>query len=322
MTADVRDRIDPQIRARLEAYLGLVGPGGLSGIADIAERRRRQEELTAAVPRSPLPADVEVRDHVAEGPGTPVRLRVYRPAAAARPAPCIYHVHGGGLVAGSVDGDDGKAAALAGDTGAVVVSVDYRLAPEHPFPAAFDDCVAGLRWVSAHRQELAVDTERLAVHGSSAGGGLAAAAALHLRDSGGPALRLLLLVSPMLDDRCETPSTLVNTGFGAWSREANQQAWHAYLGDAAGTDAVPASAAPARAADLAGLPPTFVDTGELDLFRDEAVAFAQRLMWAGVPVELHVHPGAVHGGESLAPAADVSVRARARRVEALVRALA
>lgn len=323
MTADIRDRIDPQVRARLDAYLAVVGPQGLSGIEDIPARRARQAELTAGVARPNRPEGMAVADHVvpAEGARPPVPVRVHTPRGVTRPAPCVYHVHGGGLVSGSVDGDEGKAAALAEETDCVVVSVDYRLAPEHPYPAAFDDCLAGLEWLAANSAGLGIDGARVAVHGSSAGGCLAVAVALHVRDHGGPPIAVLVLVSPMLDDRPGSPSHRTNTGFGAWSREANEQAWRAYLGEVAGTDAVPAYAAPARAHDVGGLPPTFVETGEVDLFRDEDVAFAQRLMHAGVPVELHVHPGAVHGGESVAPSADVTLRARSIRLASLARAL-
>lgn len=300
---DVRERIDPEVRARLELFLELVGPQGLAGIEDIPERRRRQAELAATVGHKPRPADVLVTDEVVDG----LLLRTYRPSGLGDDAPCVYYLHGGGLVAGSVDGDDGKAASLAGDVGCVVVAVEYRLAPEHPFPAALDDAVRGLRWV------LDRHPGPVGVFGSSAGGGLAVAAVLRLRDEGGALPSYLMLVSPMLDDLSSSPSALVNTGFGAWSREANLQSWQAYLGE---TEPTP-YAAPARARDLSGLPPTFLDTGDLDLLRDETIDLARRLMWAGVPVELHVHPGQVHGGESLAPAADVSRRARAQRVAAL-----
>ena len=315
VSRSVAERIDPQVRSRLDQLVALVGPGGLAGIEDIATRRRRHAELTATVGRRPLPEGVEVRDHHVDG----LFLRSYRLTRSTGSAPCVYYLHGGGLVSGSVEGDDGKAAALAVETGAVVVSVDYRLAPEHPYPAALDDCVQGLRWLVDEADELGIDPARVAVHGSSAGGGLAAATALRVRDHGGPAIAYLVLVSPMLDDRSSSPSSLVNTGFGAWSREANLQAWRAYLGP--GLDPVPPYAAPARAADLAGLPPCFLDTGDLDLFRDETLELASRLMGAGVPVELHVHPGAIHGGESLAPTAELSVRARALRVNAVRRAL-
>lgn len=303
----VRERIDPEVRARLDLFLELVGPQGLAGIEDIVERRRRQAELAATVGRKPLPVDVTVSDESLGG----LLLRTYRPAGVTDHAACLYYLHGGGLVVGSVDGDDGKAARLARDVGCDVVAVEYRLAPEHPYPAALYDAVRGLRRVMERYRG------PVGVFGSSAGGNLAVASLLRLLEEGSPLPAYLMLVSPMLDDRVASPSTRTNTGFGAWSREATIQSWAAYLGE----NEVTPYAAPARARDLTGFPPTFLDTGDLDLLRDETLDLARRLMEAGVPVELHVHPGQIHGGESLAPDADVSRRARALRIEALSRAL-
>jgi acetyl esterase/lipase len=319
---DITERIDPQVRARLDQYRRLVGPEGLSGIADIPERRRRQAELTARRAAPAETGDLDVRDlPIPRVGGAPVPVRVYRPRTSIRRAPCLYYIHGGGMVAGSVDGDHAKAAGLARATGFVVVSVEYRLAPEHPYPAALDDCYAGLAGVADRHRELGIDPGLIGLYGSSAGGGLAAAVALASRDRGGPPIAHQMLISPMLDDRSSTPSATANTGFGAWSREANVQAWRALLGDDYGTDRVPPYAAPARSDDLSGLPPTYVDVGDLDLLRDEAIEFARRLSQAGVPVELHVYPGGIHGGESLAPDADLSVRVRDYRHDALRRAL-
>lgn len=317
--AKLADRIDPQVRDRLDRYVALVGPGGLSAIADLTERRRVQAEVHRSQAR-PMPAGFEVTDHhVARAAGPSLLVRTYRPASAADPVPCVYYLHGGGLVAGSVEQDDARAAALAADAGCVVASVDYRLAPEHPYPAALEDCRAGLEHLVGHAADLGIDPARIALFGPSAGGTLATGLALLLRDTGGPAPGLLLLVSPMLDDRAGSVSARTNTGFGAWSREATLQSWAAYLGDDAGTDRVPAYAAPARADDLAGLPPTYVDVGDLDPFRDEAVDLVRGLAAAGVPVELHVYPGGIHGGESLAPDAELTRRVRDQRLAALRR---
>ncbi|WP_228120202.1 alpha/beta hydrolase [Streptomyces fagopyri] len=299
-----------------------MGSQRLSDIEDISQRRRNQAELAAPRPGRTAPPDIEVIAYSA-WPGTDpkVRVRVYRPAGSGAPSPCLYYIHGDGLVPGSAGSDDAKASWLAQAVGCVVVSAEYRLAPENPYPAAVDDRFAGLRWLAGSPHELGIDPDRIALHGSSAGGCLAAATALLARDRGGPAIAHLMLISPMLDDRCPTASHGTNTGFRAWSRGANIQAWQAYLGKVFGTDRVPAYAAPARADDLAGLPPTYVDVGDLDLFRDEAVDFAHRMMRAGVPVELHVHPGGIHGGETLAPEADLSARVRSYRLGALRRAL-
>jgi acetyl esterase/lipase len=175
--------------------------------------------------------------------------------------------------------------------------------------------------VFENHRELGIDVDRVALYGSSAGGALSAASALVARDDAGPGIAYVMLVSPMLDDRCTEPSTFANTGFGAWSREANVQAWSAYLGGAHGTDLVSPYAAPARAGTLTGLPPTYLDVGDLDLFRDEVVNYAGRLMRSQVPVELHVYPGGVHGGEHFAPSAELSERVRRYRRTALRRAL-
>ena len=317
------DRIDPEVRARLDRLLAVVGPGGLSGITDIPQRRAKQAELKAMAGPRPLPGQVEVRDHLVPGATErqpAIHLRSYVPSTVARPAPCLFYVHGGGLVGGGVDEDDARVAGLAAATGCIATSVGYRLAPEHAFPAARDDCYQALRWVVENHRELGVDPDRVALYGPSAGGGLAAAAALTARDDAGPRIALVMLVSPMLDDRTTEPSTVTNTGFGAWSREANLQAWAAYLGTAHGTDRVSPYAAPARARTLTDLPPTYLDVGDLDLFRDEVVRFAGRLMRSQVPVELHVYPGGIHGGEHLAPDAELSRRIRCYRLGALRRA--
>jgi acetyl esterase/lipase len=320
----MRDRIDPEVRARLDQLLAIVGPGGLSGITEISQRRAQQARLKTMHTARPLPERLEVRDHLVPGATErqpAIHLRSYVPSAACTPAPCVFYVHGGGLVLGSVDEDGTRAAELAVATGCIVTSVDYRLAPECPFPAALDDCYQALRWVVENHRELGIDADRVALYGPSAGGALSAASALVARDNAGPRIALLMLVSPMLDDRTAEPSTVTNTGFGAWSREANIQAWAAYLGTTFGTDLVSPYAAPARAEALTDLPPTYLDVGDLDLFRDEVVTFAGRLMRSQVAVELHVYPGGIHGGEHLAPHAELSERIRSYRLSALRRAL-
>jgi acetyl esterase/lipase len=320
----LRSRIDPEVRAGLDRLLAIVGPDGLSGIKDIPERRRKQAELKAMGPSRDLTEQVEIRDRVvsrATHAQSGVLLRSYVPRSVVRPAPCVFYVHGGGFVLGSVDGDEARAAQLAMETGCIVTSVDYRLAPEFPFPAALDDCYHALCWVFENHRELGVDVDRVALYGPSAGGALCAATALVARDNAGPAIAYVMLASPMLDDRCTEPSTFTNTGFGAWSREATIQAWSAYLGDDHGTDLVSPYAAPARADTLVGLPPTYLDVGDLDLFRDEVVTYAGRLMRSHVPVELHVYPGGVHGGEHFAAGAELSERIRSYRRTALRRAL-
>lgn len=264
--------------------------------------------------------DVEGEERTVPGPeGAPeVRVRITRPVAPADGArPLLFHIHGGGMVLGSIETEQATAELLASQVDAVVVSVGYRLAPEHPHPAPAEDCYAALRWAAANAADLGADPDRLAVYGASAGGGLALAVALLARDRGGPHIAFQMPIYPMIDDTNTTPSSHEITEVGIWERDANLEAWGWYLG---GAEADPV-AAPARALDLTGLPPAFIDVGEVDLFRDEDIAFAARLLQAGVPTELHVYPGAYHASETFAPEAPLSQRIWGNRIAALQRAL-
>jgi acetyl esterase/lipase len=295
----------------------------LAGLAvDIAAVRARSAELAAAVARPQWPADVTVEDRSAPNSNGPdVLVRVYRPAHAPSPAPALYWVHGGGMVMGSVAMNDDSCAAFADDLGIVVASVEYRLAPEHPYPAPIEDCYAGLRWVVAEADELGIDRSRVAVGGASAGGGLAAGLALVARDRGEVEVCFQLLVYPMLDDRNVTPSSHAVVDPKVWNRDANAAGWNAYLAGRAGADDIEPYAAPARATDLAGLPPAYINVGDLDLFVDEDIAYAQALMRVGVAVELHVYPGAFHGSNGFVSRSALSRRWTADERAALGRAL-
>lgn len=230
----------------------------------------------------------------------------------------IVYIHGGGMVVGSrFDVDDAMLDAVL--AGYVVISPEYRLAPEHPYPAAIEDCYAAWCWVHAHAAEFGIDPESLAIAGTSAGGGLAAGTTLLVRDRGAPLPARQILYCPMLDDREITASSQELQGEGRWDRIANRTGWSAYLGERRGGDDVPVYAAPARATDLAGLPPTFIDVGDVETFRDEDIGYAARLSRAGVPVELHVWPGGVHGFTGLAPSAALSRVALAARAAYLQR---
>ncbi|WIE56080.1 alpha/beta hydrolase [Curtobacterium sp. MCBD17_003] len=195
------------------------------------------------------------------------------------------------------------------DHDVVLISVDYRLAPEHPDPYPIEDCYAGLLWVAAHADELGVDPDRIVIAGQSAGAGLAAGTALLARDRQGPTLLAQILVSPMLDDRDSTVSTMQIDGVGLADRQMTRFGWNAYLGPRRATADVSVYAAPARATDLSGLPPTYLDCGSAEVFRDETVAYASGLWAAAVDAELHVWPGAFHGFTSMMPGAAVSRRA-------------
>lgn len=252
----------------------------------------------------------------------PIELLVLTPAGAETALPGIYHIHGGGMILGNnrsgVEGPQDWAT----EVPAVIVSVEYRLAPEHPHPAPVEDCYAGLAWTAEHAAELGIDPDRLIVAGGSAGGGLAAAVALLARDRGGPALAGQMLLCPMIDDRNDTPSAVQMDGLGVWDRTANNTGWTALLGAARGGPDVSPYAAPARATDLSGLPPAFIDVGSAETFRDEDVTYATRIWQAGGQAELHVWAGGFHGFDGLAPQAAVSHDARAARVRWLRRLLA
>ncbi|MBD7996349.1 alpha/beta hydrolase [Arthrobacter sp. Sa2CUA1] len=301
------DRVDPELLPGL-AYSEAFPPP--LTLAELAEFRARAEAPAAAV----LPAGVEVRDVSADG----TSLRVFTPSGPG-PHPAVFWLHGGGMIAGSVELDTVYCAALCARTAAVVVAVDYRLAPEHPFPAALEDALAGLQWLLGAAEGLGVDPQRVALAGSSAGAGLATGLALLHRDRSGPPLAYLYLMYPMLDPTHSSGSAREFTSIPTWNRAHSEFAWNCYLGAAASDPS--AYAAPALAQDLSGLPATLIQTGELDLFRDEDIAFAVRLLQAGVPAELHVYPGAYHGFELNCPDSAAGSQCLRDRDRALNRAL-
>ncbi|MFE2541865.1 alpha/beta hydrolase [Actinacidiphila glaucinigra] len=285
---------------------------------------RAQAALMEAYPYVP-PTPVDIREFAVPGPlGSPdVRVRAYVPTGSRGRLPALLYLHGGAFVIGLVDFFDNQTTRIAAEVGAVVVSVDYRLAPEHPFPAALQDCLAALRWLADHADDLNVDRERIGVAGESAGGNLAAAVALYTRDHGGPALCMQYMGVPMLDDRLESPSMHLFADSPGFNRRGAELGWDCYLGSRGlrgGHDISP-YAAPARAHSLAGLPPAYISAAEFDPLRDEALAYAQRMITAGVPTELHHFPGAYHGMAELAPQYEVGRRMIAEQLDALRRGL-
>lgn len=250
-----------------------------------------------------------------------VPLLIYRPRGAARPMPCIYHVHGGGYVLGAAKDMEPAHRPLAAMLGCAIVSVDYRLAPETAFPGPVEDCYAGLAWTFGNAAALGLDPARIGVMGESAGGGLAAALALLARDRGEYSLAFQHLIYPMLDDRTCTNQPHPFAGEFLWHAHNNLFGWTSLLGHAPGGEGVSPYAAPARATDLAGLPPTFLSTGALDLFLDEDIDYARRLLRAGVPTELHVYPGAFHAFDMM-EGAKVADQSRRDSRAALARFLA
>ncbi len=317
---DFLDQVDPEIRVVLEA----MPTEGAVDLRDIPAARAKLRKLFTKM-QANLPAieGATSQDHSVPGsPGDPtVRVRVYQPTERPRLLPALLWIHGGGYVMGDIEQDDRLMQQLVTRVGCVAVSVDYRLPPEHPFPAPVEDCYAGLRWLFAHAGNLGVDPSRIAIGGASAGGGLAAGLALLARDRKEVPVAFQLLIYPMIDDRNVTPASYAITDPRVWHRESNRLGWKAYLGRDGGGDDVSPYASAARATDLKNLPPAYIPVGALDLFIDENIEYAQRLIQAGVPTELHVYPGAIHGFDALAPSAAVSKRFKTERDQALTRAL-
>ncbi|MFY7068090.1 alpha/beta hydrolase fold domain-containing protein [Nocardiopsis changdeensis] len=254
--------------------------------------------------------------------GADVPLLLWRPTWTTEPTGLLYWIHGGGMILGTHRGPEiPDLLATARELGLAVASVGYRLAPEHPHPTPVEDCYAGLVHLTSGAAAHGLDTARVVVGGASAGGGLAAATALLARDRGGPALAAQLLIYPMLDDRNDSVSAHQMAGLGVWDRTSNDTGWNALLGGAAGGPDTSPYAAPARAADLSGLPPAFLDVGSAETFRDEVVDYAARIWRAGGVAELHVWPGAFHGFDSFAPHAALSRQATAARLPWLRRTL-
>lgn len=284
---------------------------------------RSQSRLPIPAP-DPASASVEMSVRAIPGPqGAPdVQVILYRPPGLTEAAACVLHLHGGGFVLGSAAAMEGPHRMVSAAVRCVIVTVDYRLAPEVVFPGAVEDAYAALCWIMANADELGVDPARVGVAGESAGGGLAAALALLARDRGQHALAFQHLTYPMLDDRtCTAADPHPHTGHFIWTAHNNRFGWTALLGQEPGGPDVSPYAAPARAGDLSGLPPAYIATGGLDLFLEEDLDYARRLMRGGVPVELHVYPGGFHAFD-LSPTAEVAVQARRDSLAALRRLMA
>ena len=267
-------RFDPELAAAVPFLPQL-------DFSDVGAARATITAMSAQLP-APDASGLRIEERTIEGPRGPVPLRIYRPLEPRAALAGLLYIHGGGFVVGSLETEHGNAIALAGTLGIVLVSVGYRLAPEHPYPAGLHDCEAAFLWSVANAAELGIDVARFGVFGQSAGGGLAAALCLLRRDRGGAQPCFQFLGIPELDDRLQTPSMRAFTDTPLWNRPAAELSWRYYLGAIApGSDAVPAHAAPARARDLAGLPPACVTVMEYDPLRDEGLQYAQRLSEAG-----------------------------------------
>ncbi|MFJ1705907.1 alpha/beta hydrolase fold domain-containing protein [Kitasatospora sp. NPDC088346] len=322
------DRPAPPIDPELAPVLAALGAEAYDPMTpgNLAERQERDAAQRPRPTVRELRADglFEVDEITVPGgsTGPGVTLVSARPAGSAGPLPLLYYMHGGGMVVGnawSVLPESLREWAL--PLGVAVISVEYRLAPRTRYPGPVEDCYAGLVWAAANADALGVDAGRIVVGGKSAGGGLAAALALLTRDRGGPAPIGQLLLCPMLDDRGETFSSYQMAGRDTWDRTSNATAWQALLGERYGAADLPPYAAPARATDLSGLPPAFVEVGSAETLRDESVAYANAIWQAGGQAELHVWPGAFHGFDGLAPDAALARDARGARTRWLRRIL-
>jgi acetyl esterase/lipase len=315
--------IDAQVLAELAPLLEAIGETEPPPVGDVETRRANGHRMFDYVASTwkPIPGVDIDRHALTTADGATLPLGWYR-TPYAQPGSAVLYLHGGGMIFGLEHlGDlyDLAVRDYVARSGVPMLVVDYRIAPEHPHPTPVEDCYAALRWLADNATTLGVDPARIAVMGDSAGGGLAAGVCLLARDRGGPPVAQQLLIYPMLDDRAHMPDPQL-LPFLTWTYDDNVTGWSALLGDGAGTDTVSSYAAPARATDLAGLPDTYIDVGDLDIFRDEDITYAARLSDAGVPTELHLHAGCPHAFEALARGADVTQRAigdRIRRLRAL-----
>ena len=306
--------LDAQVAAVLAAASEQNGPPPSPPAGDVAARRVALDAMLEYFNNEaqPVAGKVDISDHRVVTPdGATLLARWYRqPSGDSRAA--VLYLHGGGMIVGSVPIFDGPVSRYVARTGVPMLSLGYRLAPEHPHPVPVEDAYAGLAWLAGHAAELGIDPGRIAVMGDSAGGGLSAGVAILSRDRNGPAVAHQLLIYPMLDDRSTVPDPYI-APFAGWSYDDNVTGWNALLGTGHEDRAIDPPAAPGRLQDAAGLPPAYIEVGQLDIFRDEALRYALTLSQAGVPVELHLHPGVPHEYDAIASGADVSRRAQSDR---------
>jgi acetyl esterase/lipase len=321
MNLDLIELLDPELKGPIKMMLSQMPPQSFDDLP--AARAASEQMITAMKALWPPVHGVTIENRTVPGPdGSPdVTIRIYRPEKQSGPLPSLLWIHGGGYMLGELDHEDltAKQFTLAADC--VVVSVGYRLAPEHPYPAPLEDCYAALKWLAGHAENLGVDSSRIAIGGGSAGGGLAAGLALLARDRSEVKTIFQLLVYPMINDCNIVPpsDTLPDTLF--WTRENNLIGWRSYLGCEPGGRGISCYAAATRAESLEGLPPAYIAVGDIDLFAEEDVEYARRLIAAGVPTELHVYAGGCHAFDMLVPGADVSKRFTADIHRTLKRAL-
>lgn len=312
----MEEKVHPELQNMFAAL-----PKVLYTRGNLADQRKEMYEFAAGMAESlSLNDEVLISERNIPGAeGDPdVRIKIYEPRVKNHTLPGVLYIHGGGYILGSADMMDYTLQELVSELECVIVSVDYRLAPEHPFPAPLEDCYAALTWFSGNAEKLGSDSSRIAVFGPSAGGGLTAAVSLLARDRNGPPIMFQMPLYPMLDDQLLTKSSNEITDDRVWNKAKSQLGWEMYLGEKGQESPY---AAPARAADLSGLPPTYTCVGDLDPFRDETINYVSRLTQAGVPTEFHLYPGCFHGFEEYFPSAEVSQRVVKEYQTALKRAL-
>ncbi|KKK39199.1 lipase [Mesobacillus campisalis] len=307
----MKNRIDPELREVLDIFPPL-------DLDNVEATRQFMHEMSQSI-ETPVDPSLSISNRMIQGPADnpSVRVRIYEPKEKTELLPGLLWIHGGGYVLGVPEGDDVLCQRFVTEGKCTVVSVDYRLAPENPYPAGLEDCYSALQWFSENAADLGVDPSCIGVAGASAGGGLTAALSLLARDRKGPELCFQMPLYPMIDDRNNTPSSLEITGNMIWNHDLNQKGWSMYLNGINGTENVPAYAAASRATDLSGLPYTYTCVGQLDPFRDETLSYVQKLCQAGVDVEFHLYPGCYHGFEGVVPQAGISQRALAEYIGAV-----
>jgi acetyl esterase/lipase len=321
MKRDLSELLDPELKGPIKMMLSQMP---VNNFNDLPSARAASEKMMAAMKsQMPVIPGVKTEDRTIPGPkGAPdITVRIYRPEKQTGLLPALLWIHGGGYMLGEIDQEDATCKQFVLAANCVVVSVEYRLAPEHPYPAPLEDCYAALKWLSSHAKELKADHSHIAIGGASAGGGLAAGLAILARDRAEVPVMFQLLVYPMINDCNVVPAsdTLPDALF--WTRESNLMGWRSYLGCEPGAKDISCYASAYRATALEDLPAAYITVGDIDLFSQEDTDYARRLIAAHVPTELHVYPGGPHAFDMLVPSADISKRFTADIHRALKRAL-
>jgi acetyl esterase/lipase len=321
MILDLSEMLDPEIKGPIKKMLKEMPPTNFNNLP-VARAASRKMTLAMNANLKPV-VGVTAEDHTIKGTdeSPAVKVRVYRPQKTATLLPAMLWIHGGGYMLGDIDQDDYSTRLFCRNCECAVVSVEYRLAPECPYPGPLEDCYAALKWLWTEAAQLKIDSSRIAVGGGSAGGGLAAGLSILARDRAEVKVMFQLLIYPMIDDPIILPPATNLPDALFWTRASNLIGWRSYLGCQPGGTGISCYAAPYRLTDMGGLPDAYIATGDIDLFAKEDIDYARRLIAAGVPTELHVYPGGCHAFDMLVPNADISKRFNADIYRALKSAL-